>query len=619
MSRDNQYGVVILGAGLAGLSLCRQLLLNGCGERILLIDNRADLPGKKQKVGESLVQVAGYYFTRILDLEEHLLLEHYPKYNLRFHWKAPGKQNRALEDYCVSFIRTVSNVSTYQLDRNRLEAHLLELNLSHPSVALCAPAASMSVDLSESGLHRIRFKRNDQPVEIQTRWVVDTTGRGRLLQRKRMLQQESPIRHGASWCWVEGLVNIERLTALSRGQVRSRRDQQKQGLFPMWLATNHFCGEGFWFWVIPLHHKTSLGLVYDKAAVSSEDVATPEKLIEWACREFPLFEHDLPGRKILDSARLADYAYDCQQTLSPSGWAMSGMAGRFSDPLYSPGSDLIGFYNTLIADAILEPDGGRLRQKCELYEPLMRVLYEAYIPSYSASYDVLGDQEVFTLKYAWELAVYFSFYAFPFINDLFTDSRFLPIFFRKFAQLGPINRNLQKFLSDYYQWKKAGSICSNPAANDFKELTPLKQAEMAYYHVVQSIEETEAFLDDQLRNLKEFARFIVAYVASVVLEKKQLLLNRSFVESLKLRELRFDPEEMRARWQAYAGCTESYPWKLDPLAMEKFRRLSPAAASPVAPPIPISRKGAKAQRNAATSGSALSPRRRDRRRPLRLP
>ena len=52
----------------------------------------------------------------------------------------------------------------------------------------------------------------------------------------------------------------------------------------------------------------------------------------------------------------------------------------------------------------------------------MRVMYESYVPSYAVSYDCLGDQEAFTLKYTWELAVYFGFYVVPMINNLFTDT-----------------------------------------------------------------------------------------------------------------------------------------------------------------------------------------------------
>ena len=573
MELRERYDVIILGAGLAGLALCRQLLLNNCGKTILLVDNRDDLPGSQQKVGESLVQVAGYYFTRVLDLEEHLLREHYPKYNLRFHWKTPGMENRELQDYSLSAICKSSNVATYQLNRNSLEAFMLKTALTDERVSLCAPATALKAELGQNGAHRITFGLKGRKVETTGEWVIDTTGRTQLLKKKQdlKLKMESPIRHGSSWCWVEGLVNIEKLTDLSPAEIRLRRDKRKQGLFPMWLATNHFCGEGFWFWVIPLMGLTSLGVVYDKALFPADRVDTPEKLIQWACEEFPLFERDLPQRRIVDSARLADFAYDCTRTISADKWAISGFAGRFSDPLYSPGSDLIAYYNTMITDAIMESDPEALKRKAEVYEALMKVVYDAYVPSYHLSYDVLGDQEVFTFKYAWELAVYFTFYAFPFINDFFTNERFIRTFFRKFAQLGPINRNLQKFLSDYYQWKKTMPARQGQIVNDFLELSPLKRAEMNYYKAGLTVEEAEEELDGHLKSMKYFARYIYAFVSSVVLGDRQVMMNRSFVNSIKLGMHTLEPEALRRSYEAHAECTEIYDWGMDADVMERFR------------------------------------------------
>ena len=115
MPLREHYDVVILGSGLAGLSLCRHLLMEDAGKQILLLDNKVEVPGRKQKVGESLVQVGGYYFSKVLDLEEHLFNHHYLKYNLRFYWKTT-RGDRSFEDYSQSFIRPFSNVCSYQLD-----------------------------------------------------------------------------------------------------------------------------------------------------------------------------------------------------------------------------------------------------------------------------------------------------------------------------------------------------------------------------------------------------------------------------------------------------------------------------------------------------------------------
>src|SRR6266852_2501469 len=435
MPNTDHYDVVIIGAGLAGLSLSRQLLLNS-EKRILLLDKRSAIPPPHQKVGEATVQLSAYYFSKVLDLEEHLLREHYLKYNLRFYWKTAGRDNRRFEDYSQSYIRNVSNIATYQLNRNRIEGEMLKLNVESPNFDVCGPISDLEVSLCKDGPHAINFKADGNSVAVRADWVVDNSGRGKFLAHRKQLHRENPIRHGASFLWVDGLVNIEKLTDLSPAGVRLKKDRSAIGHFPIWLATNHFCGEGFWFWVIPLQGKTSLGLVYDNRTFPRERISSLKKLIEWVCEEFPLFARDLPHRKILDHSSLKDFSYDCVQTISSERWALSGEAGRFTDPLYSPGGDLIALYNTLITDSILTNDAGQLVRKCKFYEPLMQAFYEAYVPSFAVSYDVLGDQEAMTLKYSWELAIYFSFYVFPFVNDLFTNQRFIPLFLRRFGQLG---------------------------------------------------------------------------------------------------------------------------------------------------------------------------------------
>ena len=571
MTNPQHYDVAIVGAGQAGLFLARQLLLYS-DKRVLLLDSAPELPGPRQKVGESTVQVAGYYMSKILDLEEYLLREHFLKYNLRFYWKSAEQSNRSYEEYSACYIKTPSNIAGYQVNRNTLEAELLRLNTAHPNCSLCAPIQDLEVALSDRGPHSVQFSSNGAKASVTAEWVVDTSGRARFLARRRNLMRPSPIHHGSSWLWVEGLVNIEKLTDLTVDQIRMRKDRAVTGHFPIWLATNHFVGEGFWFWVIPLQGITSLGVVYDSALFPVEQVSTAEKLREWIGREFPLFARDLPHRKILDHGFFPAYSYDCAEILSASKWAISGEAGRFPDPLYSPGADLITLHNTLIADLIMTKDDSQLAEKVPLYETLLRSLVQALIPCYVVSYDVLGDQEAFLLKYAWELTIYFTFYVFPFINNLFTEPDFILPFLSKFARLGRINETLQPCLSAFYQWKKLqGRPTPGPTFFDFTQIAPLRTAETLFYRVGVSAEEALDLLDSHLDNLKQLARFIVAYMASRVLDDERLLTNRAFVESIDLSHIRFDPDAWRSRWTSLAELTEPYPWPFDPSVLQQFQ------------------------------------------------
>ncbi|MEM7356926.1 MAG: hypothetical protein AAF657_39295 [Acidobacteriota bacterium] len=580
-SNGSHYDVVIVGAGLAGLTLSRHLLLD-TDKTILLLEKRDEIPPPQQKVGESSVQLAGYYYSRVLDLEEYLWRNQFMKYNLRFYWKSAGYDNSRFEEYGKSYIRPFSNIPSYQLNRNTFEGEILRLNQEnerftflHSVERIDETLASPEQTDAETGRapHTVRFKvRDEEAVTVSAEWMVDTSGRGKHLARRKGLARRNSIRHGAFFWWVDGLVDIDRLTDLSPQEIRTKPERRKTGHLPSWLATNHFCAEGLWFWVIPLQGKTSLGLVFDRAVINYSDVGTVEKATAWVCENFPCFARDLPNRKVIDADGLASFSYDCAQTISADRWALAGEAGRFTDPLYSPGSDLISIYNTLIVDAIKTDDDSELESKCRLYEQMMRAVYQAYVPTYAVSYDALGDQEAFSLKYAWELTVYFGGYVFPFINDLFTDRRFLLAFMRLFSQLGPINKAVQSHLSAFYQWKKTAiAPQKEPLYFDFMEIGMLREAEKTFYEIGVEVDEAKRILGRQVANLEELARFIGAHVASVVLDDKRVLTNREFVEGLDIQTLDFDPAAMRQRYEACLDCEELYPWPFDPYVMDRFR------------------------------------------------
>jgi flavin-dependent dehydrogenase len=571
MGHDEHYGVLIIGAGLAGLSLARQILLTS-DQRILLVDKQAEIPRQRQKVGEATVQVSGYYLSKVLDLEEHLLREHFMKYNLRFYWNTPGRSGDSYEDYSQSYIRNLSNVATYQVDRNKLERELLRLNEEYPAFTFQRHVTELNISMDGNGPHKFCFQQCGTTLTGTATWVVDSSGRSKFLTRNMDLGRANQIHHGASWVWVDGLVNIEKLTSLSRSEIRLRKDRSSLGHLPVFLATNHFVGEGFWFWVIPLHGKTSLGLVFDSAMISPDAVNTPEKLIRWICDHFPLFARDLPQRALGDHGFFREFSYDCAQTISLNRWGVTGEAGRFTDPLYSPGGDLISIYNTLITDAILTSDSRELALKTKLYEQLMRACYGAYVPSYSVSYDCLGDQEVFSIKYTWELTIYFAFYVFPFINDLFTDTCFLRGFLQRFLLLKPMNSGLQNFLSSYFQWKKTHPRSgSAPVFHDFTALGPLQGAERTFYKVGLSVPEALRVLDEQLESATDLYRYAVAYITSKVLDDREILFNHAFITAIPLEGLRFDPVEMARIHAGFSGPFEPYRWCFDSLALEHFR------------------------------------------------
>ena len=268
--------------------------------------------------------------------------------------------------------------------------------------------------------------------------------------------------------------------------------------------------------------------------------------MEWVCKEYPLFAPYLPKEKITDWGIIRDFSYDCQQTISAERWALAGEAGRFTDPLYSPGGDLISLYNTLITNAIQTADSNILEIKVRVYEILMWALYEAYVPSYAVGYEVLGDQECFAMKYAWELTIYFTFYVFPFINHLFTQTSFIVPYLDLFAQLGQWNHNIQAFICAYYHWKKSQPTePGSPILFDFTGFEPLKKSEELFYEVGIGNPQAIRLLKEHMPNIQRLGRFIAIYIYAVVLDDESLLSNKHLIETIRIDNLRFDPEGMR--------------------------------------------------------------------------
>lgn len=569
MNETQHYDVVIIGAGLAGLTLARHLLLY-TDKRVLHIEKREVLPDPRQKVGESSVQIAGFYYAKVLDLEEYFHQEQLLKYNLRFYWRTQADSNQ-YENYSQGYIRTFSNIPSYQIDRNRFERDVMERNLEFDNYSLLLGCKELEVELNEQGgRHRLGFVHDGGKHAIEATWVIDSSGRNRVLARQMDLRRPSRVRHSTSFFWLEGLINLEKLTDTPQAE-RIRHPMRREiGHQPVWLATNHLMDDGMWFWLIPIKYRTSFGLVYDQACVNSDEVDSQDKLLDWLFERFPLLRRALDKQDIIDFTVMRNYTHDCEQTIDANRWAMVGEAGRFSDPLYSPGSDLISIYNSLIVDAIMS-DEAELKHKQPLFEAMMKTVYHSFLPSYDQGYPPLGDQECFCLKYGWELSVYFGFLVFPFMNGLFTDASFLPGFFRRFSELGDVNRTVQSYIADYYQLKRQHKTepPAKPIHFDFMSFPALQAAEKTFYKVGYGASEAHTVLDEQLQNLREFAAWILAHIDAAVSGRPELLVDADYVASLDISARDFTQASEKLVNVQAGG--QTYEWSFNPNFMyDKF-------------------------------------------------
>ena len=116
------YDVTILGGGLAGLTLTKQLLAKHPDLRLLILEKRSHPVDEGAfKVGESTIEVGAHYLAEEVGLKKHLVDAQLPKFGLRFFF------NQGTESIAHGIEVGLSEffpAPGYQVDRGRLENHL---------------------------------------------------------------------------------------------------------------------------------------------------------------------------------------------------------------------------------------------------------------------------------------------------------------------------------------------------------------------------------------------------------------------------------------------------------------------------------------------------------------
>jgi len=414
------YDTIILGGGLAGLTLARQLHLEAPHVRVLVVEKRKH-PVREAafKVGESSVEIGAHYFQVVLKLEPHLRSRQLEKLGLRYFF--PQGDNRDLARRVELGPPMFPPVPSFQLDRGRLE-NLLLVELRQSGVEVLDDCAVKQVALAPLN-HTVSIEtREGQPREVRARWVVDASGRAGLIRRQLGLTRTAD--HGANACWfrVPERVKIDDWSD----------DPEWRGRVPSgqrWLSTNHLMGRGYWVWLIPLGSgSTSIGIVADGDLHPFSRLNRFERALDWL-REFePQCAKVVEAYqdRLEDFLALRHYAHACERVFSPDGWSLVGEAGVFTDPFYSPGSDFIAIGNDCTADLIVRTARGEdVRERAEAFNTNYLRLFEAFLRLYSGQYPLMGNAQVMTAKAAWDNGAYWAITGLLYFQRRYTRPEFM--------------------------------------------------------------------------------------------------------------------------------------------------------------------------------------------------
>jgi flavin-dependent dehydrogenase len=395
-----RYDVLVLGGALSGTGFVTFLRQRLPDCRAVVVELSESFG---RRVGEATVEVSGSFLCR-LGLSDHLEAEHLPKHGLRY-WFGDGEP-RDLDEMTEVGGWEVPSLPSFQLDRSRVDEHLLE-QVREEGCEVLRPAKVVEIEHGwpES---RVRIETEDGKERVLTaRWVVDASGRRAFIARRKRLHhkfQEHPT--AALWARFEGVADLDAPGVLSA-----------ESLHPMErrLATNHFCGYGWWCWVIPLAGgQTSIGLVYHKDLFQLPGEGTLRERFEAFLRSQAglgdlLREARVDGD---DFMALQHLPYKTERYMD-KGWALVGDAASFIDPYYSPGLDHVAISAYATARLLADDLGGRLEGEAldaaiaEHNACFERSYHRWYAALYEDKYELLGDADLVTCAFLVDTALYY--------------------------------------------------------------------------------------------------------------------------------------------------------------------------------------------------------------------
>ncbi|MBX3461578.1 MAG: tryptophan 7-halogenase [Planctomycetes bacterium] len=405
---QTDHDVVILGGGLAGGLLLRQLRLQRPDLRVLACERSRTT---SFKVGEATVELFSNYLLRRLGLSTYLYEHHLPKNGLRFFFDTPARDTPLLAMSEIGS-QSLPYHPSFQLDRSALERELRD-GAARLGGELLEGAKVTAVELGEP--HRVTFVDDGgRERTVRARWVVDATGRTSLLAKQLALR--TPVQDHrclAAWARVRDLVDLDGAAIDAGFRDRVRHTSRR-------LSTVHFVHRGYWIWLIPLRGGiTSVGVVGDHRRLSRE-VLTADGLRTFLHGHRALGELLAPAQW-LDFGGYGQLAYGTKQWFGDR-WAVVGEAAAFSDPFYSPGSDFITLANDFTADLIgRDADGEDVAERRRLYDGYLQYRYAANLPLYRDQYELFGSFDLLRARWDFDVASYYNLWLESWLQDQHLD------------------------------------------------------------------------------------------------------------------------------------------------------------------------------------------------------
>jgi hypothetical protein len=140
------------------------------------------------------------------------------------------------------------------------------------------------------------------------------------------------------------------------------------------------------------------------------NIAGLEATQEFIKKHEPHLFKAIENYPVRDFVCLRNYAHMSGRGFSEDRWATVGPANGFSDPLYSPGSDLIAFANCFTLEMMrTDLAGGDMKGKAAMLSAQYRAILNGSTLVYRYASPCMGHPSAFAYKVFWNNFAYWSF------------------------------------------------------------------------------------------------------------------------------------------------------------------------------------------------------------------
>ena len=371
--------VLIIGAGLAGNCLARQLHFQMPDLKIIVVDKKTDFD---YWVGESTLPPWADYAARYLKLGPYLWKKHMMKHGLRFFFDSEAK-DLSMAEMSEHGRRNYSTIVSFQLDRAEFDRDMCEMNRACGiEVLLGTRVLYKDGPHSDGPMSGVKIDRdNGHIVEtdkgpIKCRWLVDASGLHSPFARTEgdIVDDFDRLPVGTYWGRYRNINNID--------DIGTKEWCKRVAYTERNLSTNHFMYEGYWIWQIPVTEDiSSFGVVFDQRTnpmkmKSADDLTAFLKSHKWGAELLG----DEP--EALDFRGLKKIPRYAKEFASTDRWFLTGMSNAVIDPLFSSTCVFISFSNLMIGELIKRDRAGDdavFTNHVKHFNMFFRAAYEGFL------------------------------------------------------------------------------------------------------------------------------------------------------------------------------------------------------------------------------------------------